>query len=175
MSTWLTDQLPSYLLEDPFFRGLVEVFAALAAETRAHGDALPYLADLDVTPAPMLRFLGQWVGFDAIDPELSRVRHQEIVSQLGDVVAWRGTRLGLTTLLTMLTEDEADVVDSTDAGAQQGGAKVVTVRVRNTAWMTPERFLELVENEIPADCHLRLFLRDHELTSGVPARGGHAG
>lgn len=184
MSNWLADQLPSCLLDDAFMRGLIEVFAAVAAQTRAHGDALPYLADLDVTPGPMLRYLAQWVAFDALDPELPEGRQRDVVRQLGYIVAWRGTRRGLTALLRVMTDDDVEVETTSPDDDQERprparpgevtvgeaagqGPKLVTVRVANTAQMTPQRFWQLVAEEIPADCVLRLFVDGREL---MPAR-----
>jgi phage tail-like protein len=172
VSGWLADQLPAYLLDDKFFRDFIALFTELAAETRVHSDSLPYLADIDVTPGPMLRFMGQWLAFDQIDPSLPDERQRDLLSRLGSILAWRGTRRGVTELLALLTGDEVEVtVDPTPTAR---GAKAVTVHVANSAWLTPEQFLQFVANEIPADCTLQLYVDNRELTAaGVRGRHHH--
>jgi phage tail-like protein len=174
VSGWLADQLPAYLTEDPLFGGFVGVFTTLANQTRAHTDALEHLADLDVTPGPMLRYLAQWLAFDGIDPALDDQRQRHLVAQLGAIVAGRGTRRGLTALLSLLTEEEVDVTDT--AGGVGPPTKVVTVRVQNTAWLTSDQLHDLVLDEIPADCTLRLYVQGREVTTApkVACRADHA-
>lgn len=177
MTSWLADQLPAYLLEDRRFSDFLAIFAALAGETRVHGDCLPYLVDVDVTPGPILRYLAHWLAFDELDPGLPDLRQRQLVSSLAGIVAWRGTRRGLIELLTLLTEDEVVVTSGAPApiggisalpvASRVAGDKVVTVRVANTAWLTAEQFTEFVRNEIPADCTLELIVDGRALTDPV--------
>lgn len=164
---WLAEQLPAYLVEDRLFRTFLAVFTELAGETRVHGDALAHLADLDVTAGPMLRYLGQWLAFGEIDPGLPDHRQRELLGRLGSIVAWRGTRRGLTELFTLLTQDEVEVTAAGPTSPDGPRRKIVTVRVANTAWLTPEQFIKFVGNEIPADCTLTLVVNGHELTKAA--------
>lgn len=157
--TWLVDQLPAYLLGDPFFRRFVGIFAELADGLRAHADGLEHMVDVSVAPDPMVRYIGRWLGMESIDPSVPVVRQREMVRGAGKLSAWRGTRVGLEGFLALVTGAPAQVSEGGGVfrqGEAPRRSAPVRVRVADSGQATDEHLLVLLRNELPADVEFEL-------------------
>jgi phage tail-like protein len=172
-TTWLLDQLPSYLASDDFFARFVAMFAELAEGTLAHADALPHLADVDVTPDAMVPFLASWMGVGTVDDTLPGDRQRLLVARLGAIQAWRGTRRGLCDVLELVTGAPATVVDSGGIyaeGEAPRGQRHVVVRVETAGSVTREHLFAFVSDEVPTDCSFELEIGDDDASVTTPRR-----
>lgn len=155
----MTDQLPAHLLGDPFFRRFVGIFGELADGLRDHANGLEHVVDVSVAPDPLVRYLGRWLGLESIDPSLPVERQRDMVRGAGRLLAWRGTRTGLTGFLELVTG--APVAMSEGGGVfRQGeaprGPVPVRIEVGYTGQVTDEHLLVLLRNELPADVEFDL-------------------
>jgi phage tail-like protein len=162
---WLLDQLPVAMAQERFFRGFVSIFQDVATSYLEHADGIPHLTEVDVTPAPMLPWLGSWVGVDVVDPELDEIRQRQLVATAARALAWRGTRIGLESWLEVITG--GDVVVEDPGGVYGEGeapmrAPIVRVRTDGTGWLSTADFVKVVLAELPVHISLELYV-DHQL------------
>jgi phage tail-like protein len=174
---WMLDQLPVGLLDGEFFVRFVSLFQHLGDSLLANADNVEHLADLSVTPDPMVRWLGSWIGIDALDPSLDTALQRRIVGGAAQTLAWRGTWAGLVTFLAKTTgSDEADI-EVVDGGGiwRTGDAPADTAWVRmkvpTLGWLEQQDFIELVRDEVPAHVQAYLHLGEDLIWSsdGSPA------
>jgi phage tail-like protein len=157
--TWLVQQLPAHLLDDPFFRRFVAIFGELADGLRDHADGLEHVVDVDVAPEALVRYVGRWIGVESIDPSLPVERQREVVRGAGRWLAWRGTRAGVAGFLELVTGGPATVTDDGGVfrrGEAPWGPAPVRVEVEDTGRVTDEHLLVLLRNELPADVEFEL-------------------
>lgn len=150
---WLVDQLPLSMLDDDFMVRFLSIFQELADTYMVQADNLEHMVDSTVAPDAMVRALGSWIGVPPIDPSLPDLVQRGIVREHGQMLAWRGTSLGLRSLLEMVTQGPVEVVDSGGVYAE-GEAPTnpahVTIRVESSGWTTEDDLLDLVRSELPA-------------------------
>lgn len=176
-STWLVDQLPLGMLDDEFFVRFVSIFQELADTHRANADSIEHAVDVSVAPPDMVRYLGRWIGVQAVDPSLPDEFQRRAVRAIGRMLPWRGTRRGLLDLLELVTGEPAEVVDP--GGVHREGEappndKHVVVRVRTTGWVTETDLWAIVAAEMPADVTFELQVRgepDREPVAAGDQRG----
>lgn len=160
---WLLAQLPVGMLEDDFFRRFSQIFQDMADTIVEQADNVPNVVDLAVAPDPFVRYLGSWIGAEAVDASLPVPLQRRIVRGYGQILAHRGTRRGLVELLELLSGEPAEVEDpggiwrEGDAPARE---PVVRVRVASTGWMPADDFVALVRSELPAQVGLELYVAD---------------
>lgn len=156
---WLLKQLPALYRDDDFFSRFVALFDELGQRTNDIAEMLPDLADVTITPAPMVRYIAGWLGVNYLDPALPMDRQRKLVAQLGGLLGWRGTERGLIRLLEVLTEGDVRIEDGGGVYADRGAPrnpKRVTVHVSTAGQVPIEQLADLVRDEIPADCRLVL-------------------
>lgn len=172
---WLARQLPEHVVDDPFLRRFVGIFEEVADSVRVHADALPHLADLDVTPEPMLRWLGRWFALSVVDESVDVARQREMVAGVGAALAWRGTARGLADLLAAVTGGEVTVWDSGGIfveGEAPGGGRFVWIEIDEVDGWVAEHLVELVRREVPADAGFELAIAGHVVATEGVAPGG---
>lgn len=162
---WLLNQLPVAMVSEEFFRGFVSIFQDVATTYLEHADGIGHLTEVDVTPAPLLPWLGSWVGVDVVDPELDELRQRRLVATAARALAWRGTRRGLEAWLEVITDSPVTVEDPGGvfpAGESPVRAPIVRVHTNGTGWMSRDDFTKVVLAEIPVHVALELYV-DHQL------------
>ena len=173
---WLIDQLPVAMVQEDFFRRFVSIFQDVGTSYLEHADGIPHLVQVDVTPAPMLPWLGSWVGVDVVDPELDEVRQRRLVATACRALAWRGTRVGLQAWLEVITDAPVTIEDPGGVFRKGGApmqAPILRVHTAGTGWMTEREFTKVVLAEIPVHLSLELYI-DHRLVHPSLAPTDHA-
>jgi phage tail-like protein len=161
--TWLLDQLPLAMLDDDFLVRFLGIFQEVADTLMVQVDNVEHVVDTTVAPDRMVRELGRWIGAPPIDPALPDAVQRRIVRENGQMLAWRGTPLGLRHLLEMVTDSPADVVDSGGVyaeGEAPDDPGHVRIRVESSGWTTDADLLDLVRNELPAAVSFELAVGD---------------
>jgi phage tail-like protein len=165
---WLLDQLPVGMVQDDFFRRFVGIFQEIATSYVEGADGVEHVADPSVTPAPLLPWLGSWLGTTVIDASLDIDTQRRLVVASGRTMAWRGTRRGLTEWLHVLTGGPV-LIDDPGGVHREGEAPqhppVVRIRVISTGWLPEDEFITLVRAELPAQIGLELFVGDRMVAS----------
>ena len=170
---WLVGSMPMVMQEDALLSRFVTIFEELASTVRYGVDRCDLVADAAVTAAPMVRYLGGWVGAVGATPELEVSRQREIVRVTGATLAWRGTARGVRQLLEAITGGPASVSDggsvrrdprpgkvsvgnvsvgTASARASAGYAPVqpVVVRVATSGHLRADEVVAIVRDEVPA-------------------------
>ena len=152
---WLVRQLPVGMTQDRFLVRFVTLIQQLAGGLLDHLDDMPHLTDVTVTPDPMVRYLGSWVGIDWIDPMLDQRVQREVVRRYCAELMWRGTRRGMQRLLALVTGDNDAVVTDSGGiflhGEAPGAPPHVRMEVaRLGPWATETDLLDIVRSELPA-------------------------
>ncbi len=158
---WMLNQLPVGMVSSDFFVRFVSIFQELGSSLLADADNIENLPDVSVAPQAVVRWLGSWIGLDAIDPSLPEELQRRIVASSAETLTWRGTISGLRRFLELTTDGPAEV---TDGGGvwRHGDAPEDTAWVRmsvsSTGWLSEPDFVELVRDEIPAHVRAELWV-----------------
>jgi phage tail-like protein len=163
---WFVGQLPMGMLDDNLFFRFASMFQEVATTHLDNVDNIPNLVDLSVAPEQMVRWMATWLGSQSIDSSLPTDLQRRILRESGLILAWRGTRRGLTRFLELLSGDQVEINDSGSVVRQgQGGGRdrFVSIRVTSTGWMSNEDFIEVVRDELPANVRFELFVGEHQI------------
>ena len=109
---WLVGQLPVGMLDNDFFYRFASIFQEEATTLLDDVDNLGNVIDPAVAPLPMLRFLAGWLGLPPLAPSLDEAYQRRYVHEAAEWRWWRGTKLGLTGLLDLLTGGPVEIADS---------------------------------------------------------------
>ena len=158
---WLLAQLPVGMVEDEFFVRFVSIFQDVATTLLEGADNMDYVADVTVAPDPMVRWLGTWIGSDAIDPALPVEAQRRRVRIAARTLAWRGTRRGLVEFAELLSGHPVVVRDTggvySEGRAPRDPSRVI-VTVHSTGGMPDADFAHLLRDEIPAHVYAEIFV-----------------
>lgn len=163
---WLLAQLPVGMLQDDFFRRFVSIFQAVGTTCAEDIDNLEHVIDPTVAPAPLLPWLGTWVGIRVVEPSLPVETQRDLVRTAGRSLAWRGTRRGLVPFLELVSGGPVDLEETGGVwreGEAPRGTPQVRIRVRSTGWLPDEDLVELVRAELPVHVELTLHVGDRQL------------
>ncbi|WP_255303553.1 phage tail protein [Georgenia sp. 311] len=168
MSTdhWLLRQLPSGMLTDDFFVRFASIFQEQAGTLLAHAHNLPHLADPSVTPAGMLRWTASWIGLSGVDGDQPEEWQRRYVAGCARVLAWRGTRRGLTGFLELLSDGPALVRDGGGVWREDGAPGDtcwVVMEVASTGLLEEADFVRLVLDEVPAHVRAELWVAGRQV------------
>ncbi len=174
---WLIRQLPAGMLSEDFFIRFVSLFQAEADTLLEHADAIENLADVQVAPATMVRYMSQWIGTPGIDAALPDAELRALVRATARAVRVRGTLTGLRIMVEAFTGAEATIEESGGvfrlgrAPLDQGW---VRIKVPNAGNLRPTSLIDLVRDEIPAHLHVELWIADERVwaTPGGENAGG---
>lgn len=175
---WMLQQLPVGLLDDDdrsrtdpsranFFVRFVSIFQELGDSLFADADNVEHVLDLSVAPPAMVRWLGSWIGMDAIDAEHTDALQRRLVAAAADTLTWRGTRHGLERFLEVISNGPAKVVDGGGVW-RAGDAPTDTAWVRMTvqsAGMDEDDLIEHVRDEVPAHVRAELYVGERLIWS----------
>lgn len=171
---WLINQLPGGMLDDDFLVRYLSIFQRLADTLIAHPEMADHLVDPAVTPEPMLRYLGRWLGIESLDESTPVDVQRRMVAEMGRLIGWRGTRRGLLHALELLTGRPAEVRDNGGVfaeGEAPATARHVEIFVDSSGWTTPQHLIQLVTEELPASITFELWVGGDRLwpSSAHPA------
>lgn len=158
---WLVGQLPVGMRDDDLLVRFTTIFERLGATLRAGADGIEHAVDPTVTTPGMLRYLGTWLGYDLLDPDLEVLRQRAIIGALGATLPLRGTRRGLQALLEAITDAPVTIEDPGAVlrdGERHTHNGEVVVRVQGTGHLREHEFSALLRDEIPAHLGLRLVI-----------------
>lgn len=163
---WLLAQLPIGMLEDDFFVRFVSIFQEVATTLLEDVDNLDNVVDVTVAPEPMMRWMGSWIGVEAVDASLPHSMQREIVRASSRILAWRGTCRGLREFLQLISGGPVSVEDGGGVfgeGEATPGAAWVRMRVESTGWLPEDDFVTLVRDEVPAHVAAELWIADRQV------------
>jgi phage tail-like protein len=158
---WMLNQVPVGMLESEFFVRFISIFQELGETLFADADNIENLIDLTVTPLPVVRWLGSWVGADGIDESLPDELQRLIVASAAETLAWRGTPSGLRRYLELISGGPVEVEDGGGVWRQdEAPADTAWVRmsVASTGWLTEADFVSLIRDEVPAHVRAELIV-----------------
>ena len=168
---WMLDQLPVGMLDSEFFVRFVSIFQELGSTLLDDADNVDNVVDLTVAPDAMVRWLGSWIGSDAVDPSLPHELQRRIVRSAAHTLAWRGTRRGLTLFLELASGGPAEVTDGGGvwrAGEAPADPAWVRMRVESTGWLPEADFVQLVRDEVPAHARAELVVGERRVWGSAP-------
>jgi len=163
-SDWLVRQLPAGLLGEDFFVRFVELFQAEADTLVAHAQNLPHLADPQVAPLELVRWMAGWIGSPGIDPGYPEDVQRQMLLVASEVLRSRGTVAGLRRLLEVYSGGEVEIEEGGGVFAADGAPDdtswvVVGVTPRN-ALLTADAIVQIVLAQIPAHVRAEIWVGD---------------
>lgn len=153
---WLVGQLPAGMLSEDFFVRFVRIFQEQAQTLLTHADSLPHLADPQLAPPEMVRYLARWLGAPGIDDSYDEATQRAVLATIARTLPWRGTRHALVELAQLYSGGPATIADGGGVFAQgraPADAAWVRIEVAGTGSLLTEDFLALMLDELPA--HVR--------------------
>jgi phage tail-like protein len=158
---WLLAQLPVGMVEDDFFVRFVSIFQQVATTILDGVDNIDHVLDVSVAPDPMVRWLGSWIGADAVDASRPVDVQRLTVRTAATTLSWRGTRRGLQEFLELISGGEVELLDTGGVyveGTAPATAPGVTIKVQSTGSLPESDFVSLVRDEVPAHVAMQLFV-----------------
>jgi phage tail-like protein len=158
---WMLNQLPVGMLESEFFVRFVSIFQELGGSLLEDADNIDNVLDVTVAPDGMVRWLGSWIGVDAVDPALPDDLQRRIVRSAAGTLTWRGTAQGLHRFLELASGGAAEVSDGGGIwrdGDAPADTAWVRMTVESTGWLPEPDFVALVRDEVPAHVRAELYV-----------------
>lgn len=165
---WLVAQLPVGMVQEDFFRRFVSLFQELGTTSLDDIDNLVNVPDPSVAPAPLLPWLGSWVGVPAIDASLPELVQRDLVRTGSASLAWRGTRQGLVPFLELVAGGPVELEETGGIWREGEAPRVsprVEVRMPSGGWLSDADLYALVREEVPVNVELVLWVDGRELTA----------
>lgn len=165
---WLVDQLPVGMVQSDFFVRFVGLFQEMSSTLLDDADLVEHIADVTVTPVPMLQYLAGWVGVESVDKSLPEDLQRTIVRSSSRSLAHRGTVAGLRGFVEMLSGGPAEVVDGGGIwpeGEAPNDVAWVTITVAGTGHLSEDEFVALVRDEVPAHVRVELWVGTRRVLS----------
>ena len=158
-TTWLVDQLPRAMSQDPVLRDFVTAFQEVADTVRERIDSIEYQMDTGLASPEMLQFLGSWLGVE-LEPTDPAEYRRSMVREVGRLLGWRGTRHGMESLLAAATGSRVTV---TDGGGIFGrndpippADQEIVVHLDHTGHLNERQVLGFLKRELPLGTTVRL-------------------
>jgi phage tail-like protein len=167
---WLVDQLPVGMAQHDFFVRFVGIFQELASTLLDDADMVEHVADVTVTPVPMLEALAGWIGVDSVDASLPVDLQRLIVRSSARSLARRGTADGLREFVQMLSGGPATIDDGGGIwreGEAPNDVAWVRIEVDGTGHLTDQEFVALLRDEVPAHVRVELWVGGRRALSTV--------
>lgn len=167
---WLVDQLPVGMAQHDFFVRFVGIFQELSSTLLDDADMVEHVADVTVTPVPMLEALAAWIGVDSVDASLPEDLQRLLVRSSARSLARRGTADGLRDFVQMLSGGPATIDDGGGIwreGEAPNDVAWVRIEVENTGHLTDSEFVALLRDEVPAHVRVELWVAGRRALSTV--------
>jgi phage tail-like protein len=156
------------MVQEDFFRRFVSIFHEVASTSLEDIDNLVHVPDPTVAPAPLLPWLGGWVGTPAIDSSLPEQVQRDLVRTGSTALAWRGTRRGLVPFLELVAGAPIELRETGGMWREGEAPRVppkVAIRMPSAGWLSDQDLLALVREEVPVNVELELWVGERELTA----------
>ena len=150
---WLVGNLPVVMQEDDFTRRFVTIFEEIASSVRYSVESSADTADLSVTNAGMIDFLGRWLATPGSNIDLDIATQRSIVQADSATIRVRGTAAALQTLLEAVTGAPVTVLDPGGVfrtGMAPAPSSTVIVRLEAQGHLGDADLYRLVRAETPA-------------------------
>lgn len=157
----MLDQLPVAMLDQDFFVRFVSIFQELGTALLEDADNVEHVANVTVTPKPLLPYLGSWIGVETIDDSQPEELQRRIVAGAARTLTWRGTARGLRSYLELISEGPAQVEEGGGiwrAGDAPEDTAWVVMRVESTGMLELDDFVDVVRDEVPAHVRAELYV-----------------
>jgi phage tail-like protein len=159
--SWLRDQLPRVMMQDPFLHGFAGIAQALGDTIRDGIDSIEHHLDVSLAGPEMLAFMARWLGVD-LDPTGDPSRQRDLVRAIGPLLGRRGTVRGLEELLQALTGSRAQVSDGggvyIDAASVPAQNHRVVVRLDHLGTLTLEQVHAYLAAELPVGAQVQVLV-----------------
>ena len=160
--TWLVDQLPRTMAQDPVLRSFVTAFEEVADTVRERIDSVEHQMDTGLASPEMLQYLGSWLGVE-LEPTDPAEYRRSMVREVGRLLGWRGTRYGVEALLEAATGARVTVLDGGGVYGQNDSVPpenpVVVVQMDHTGHLTERQVLGFLQSEMPLGARVELDVR----------------
>jgi phage tail-like protein len=160
--TWLVEQLPRTMAQDPVLRNFVTAFEEVADTVRERIDSIEHQVDTGLASPEMLQFLGSWLGIE-LEPTDPAEYRRSMVREVGRLLGWRGTRYGVEALLEAATGARVTVLDVGGVYGQNDTVPpenpVVVVQMDHTGHLTERQVLGFLQSELPLGAQVQLDVR----------------
>ena len=160
--TWLVEQLPRTMAQDPVLRNFVTAFEEVADTVRERIDSIEHQVDTGLASPEMLQFLGSWLGLE-LEPTDPAEYRRSMVREVGRLLGWRGTRYGVEALLEAATGARVTVLDVGGVYGQNDAVPpenpVVVVQMDHTGHLTERQVLGFLQSELPLGAQVQLDVR----------------
>jgi phage tail-like protein len=160
--TWLVEQLPRTMAQDPVLRDFVTAFEEVADTVRERIDSVEFHVDTGLASPEMLQFLGSWLGVE-LEPTDPAEYRRSMVREVGRLLGWRGTRYGVEALLEAATGARVTVLDAGGVYGQNDTvppeSPVVVVQMDHTGHLTERQVLRFLQSELPLGAQVQLDVR----------------
>ena len=171
--TWLVDQLPRTMSQDPVLRSFVLAFEEVADTVRERIDSVEHQMDTGLASPDMLQYLGTWLGVE-LEPTDPAEYRRSMVREVGRLLGWRGTRYGVEALLEAATGARVTVIDAGGIFGQNDRVPeenpVVVVQMDHTGHLTERQVLRFLESELPLGAQVQLDVRFQQTKASGRAR-----
>jgi phage tail-like protein len=160
--TWLVNQLPRVMTEDPVLKGFVTALEEVAGSVRDRVDSVEHHLDTGLAAPEMLQFLAGWLGVE-LEPTDPPEYQRTLVREVGRLLGWRGTRHGVESLLEAATGSRVTVLDTggvygNDDPVPPPDHKVV-VQLDHTGHLSERQVRRILEAELPLGAQVELDIR----------------
>jgi len=156
------------MAQSDFFVRFVGMFQQLASTLLDDADLVEHVADVTVTPVPMLQCLAGWIGIESVDQSLPEDLQRLIVRSSAQSLAHRGTVAGLRGFVQMLSGASAEVIDGGGIWRESEAPHDVAwvrVAVAGTGHLSEDEFVALVRDEVPAHVRVELWVGTRRVLS----------
>lgn len=166
---WLVGQLPAVMGRDKVIAGFVRACEEIADTIRDQVSDLEYELDVSLATPEMLAYIASWLGVE-IDSALGELPDQDLaeaqrrlVNAVSQALVWRGTRHGLESLLTALTDSRVEVSDSGGIfGANDKlprADNLVIIELDHTGSLSRKQLETFIADELPVGVRYEIKVR----------------
>jgi phage tail-like protein len=171
---WLVGNLPVVMQEDSFTARFVTIFEEIASTVRFAVESSADAADLSVTNAAMIDYLGRWLDTPGGNIDLPIATQRTIVQADAATVRARGTTRALTDLLEAVTGGEV-IVSDPGAVYRDGTAPIdispLVVELSQRGHLDDAGLVQLIRAETPAHLPIIVLLDGRDITDDDTAWG----
>jgi phage tail-like protein len=174
---WLVGNLPVVMQEDSFTARFVTIFEEIASTVRFAVESSADAADLSVTNAAMIDFLGRWLDTPGGNIDLPISTQRAIVQADAATVRARGTAKALGDLLEAVTGGEVIVGDP--GGVYRDGTaplqpSPLVIELSQRGHLDDADLIQLIRAETPAHLPIIVLLDGRDITDDDTSTGTKA-
>jgi phage tail-like protein len=165
---WLVGNMPVVMQEDSFTARFVTIFEEIASTVRFAVESSADAADLSVTNAAMIDYLGRWLATPGGNTDLPISTQRSIVQADASTVRARGTTKALTDLLEAVTGGEV-IVGDPGGVYREGTVPIETgplvIELSKGGHLADADIVRLIRAETPAHLPIVVLLDGRDITA----------